>query len=116
MVALDPVDSREIGAAWYRLMSPGRRGYGFVDASTPEIVIAVVPDRRGLGVGGALLRELLNTARRQGFGALSLSVRRENSAAVNLYQRNGFVKLSDIGGSEYPSWAMKVDLSTPDGA
>jgi ribosomal protein S18 acetylase RimI-like enzyme len=115
VVALDPVDSRKIGAAWYRLMSPDRRGYGFIDASTPEIVIAVVPDCRGLGVGGALLRELLNTARLQGFDALSLSVRCQNSAAVNLYERNGFVKLFDVGGLKYPSWAMKVDLSTPDG-
>jgi len=115
VVALDPTeDGRNIGAVWYRLMSPGRRGYGFVDASTPEIVIAVVSDSRGLGVGEALLRELLNTARSQGLGALSLSVRRDNSAAVRLYERNGFIKLFDIG-AEYPSWVMKVDLSASGG-
>jgi len=110
VIALDPDDGRRIGAAWYRLMPPENPGYGFVDASTPEVAIAVVPDRRGLGVGAALLRGLLNAARPQGFDALSLSVRRDNSAAVRLYQRNGFAKLFDID-SEYPCWAMKVDLA-----
>lgn len=109
VVALDPVDGCGIGAAWYRLMPPDDRGYGFVDASTPELVIAVVPDRRGVGVGGALLRELLSMARSQGFDALSLSVRRDNLAAITLYERNGFVRLFDID-SKYPSWAMQVNL------
>ena len=113
VVALDPVDGRRIGAAWYRLMTPDNPGYGFLNASTPEITLAVVPERRGAGVGEALLRGLLDAARTQGFNALSLSVRRDNPAAVKLYERNGFVKLSDIN-SEYPSWAMKVDLITCD--
>jgi hypothetical protein len=26
-------------------------GYGFVDASTPEIALAVVSERRGVGIG-----------------------------------------------------------------
>jgi GNAT superfamily N-acetyltransferase len=106
VVAIDSTDGRRIGAAWYRLMSPQDPGYGFVDASTPEVAIAVVPDRRGIGVGGALLRPLLDTARLQGFGALSLSVERDNPAA-ELYERNGFVKLFHVEGS----WTMKVDLS-----
>ena len=110
VVALDPDDGRRIGAAWYRLMPPEEPGYGTVDASTPEVVIAVVPDRRGTGVGRALLRGLLETAREQGFAALSLSVRRGNPAAVGLYEKSGFVKLFDVG-SEYPSWAMRLDLS-----
>jgi len=110
VVALDPSDHRRVGAAWYRLMLPERPGYGFVDASTPEIVIAVVPDYRGHGVGMALLRKLLETARSKGFDALSLTVRRDNPVAWRLYELNGFVKLFD-SGSEYPSWTMKVDLA-----
>ena len=111
VVALDPGDHRRVGAAWYRLMPPERPGYGFVDASTPEIVIAVVPNYRGRGVGMALLRKLLETARSEGFDALSLTVRRDNPVALRLYELNGFVKLFD-SGSEYPSWTMKVDLAT----
>ncbi len=58
-----------------------------------------------------MLRGLLDAARTRGFNTLSLSVRRDNPAAVKLYERNGFVKLSDIN-SEYPSWTMIVDLTT----
>jgi len=114
VVALDPDDGSRIGAAWYRLMPPEDPGYGFVDASMPEVVNAVVPSRRGTGVGGALLRGLLETARAEGFVAVSLSVRRNNSAAVRLYEKSGFAKVFDID-SEYPSWAMKATLATRDG-
>ena len=110
VVALDPGDDRRVGAAWYRLMPPERPGYGFVDASTPEIVIAVVPGYRGRGVGIALLHELLETARSEGFDALSLIVRHDNPVALRLYELNGFVKLFD-SSSEHPSWTMKVDLA-----
>ena len=110
VVALDPDDGRRVGAAWYRWMSPDSRGYGFIDASTPEVVVAVVPDHRGLGVGKALLRGLLDKAGSQKFDSLSLSVRRNNPVAIGLYERNGFVKLLDIN-SEYSSWTMKVDLT-----
>jgi ribosomal protein S18 acetylase RimI-like enzyme len=57
-------------------------------------------------VGGTLLRALLETARSQGFGALSLSVERGNPAA-ELYERNGFVKLFSTDSD----WVMKVYLS-----
>lgn len=112
VVAVEP-GGRKAGAAWYRLMSPEEPGYGFVDASTPEVAIAVVPDRRGAGVGEALLRALIGTASSRGFDALSLSVRRDNLAAVRLYERNGFVKLSDLD-SGFPSWVMVLDLLSHD--
>jgi GNAT superfamily N-acetyltransferase len=80
VIALDPHDGAKVGAAWYRLMPPEDPGYGFVDAVTPEISIAVVPDRRGTGVGEALLGALMETARSEGFGALSLSVEEDNRA------------------------------------
>jgi len=113
VMALDSDNGRRVGAAWYRWMSPDSRGYGFIDASTPEVVVAVVPDHRGLGVGKALLRGLLDKARSQKFDSLSLSVRRNNRVAIGLYERNGFVKLLNTG-SEYPSWVMKLDLTTHD--
>ena len=108
--AFDPDDGRRIVAAWYSLMPAEESGYGSVNVSTPEVVIAVVPDRRGLGVGRALLRRLLETAELQSFNTLNLSVRRHNPAIVELYERSGFVKLFDID-SECPSRAMKADLT-----
>ena len=106
LIALDPADGRRVGAAWYRLMSPEDPGYGFVDSSTPEMGLAVVPDLRGRGVGGTLLRTLMNVARSEGFDALSLSVECGNPA-VRLYERHGFVRLLTVGDA----CTMKSNLS-----
>ncbi len=114
VVALDPDDGHRVGAAWSRLMPSQKPGYGFVDPSTPEVAIGVVPEARGRGVGGALLPALMDLARSRGFGALSLSVRQENTAAVRLYERNGFVKVSEAGFGK-PSCTMKADLSRDEG-
>ncbi len=108
VIAVGPTDGRNIGAAWYRLFPANAPGYGFVDASTPEVAIGVVPDRRGRGVGGALLDTLLGAAKSQGFDALSLSVEPGNPAA-RLYERKGFVGLFvDEEGSR----TMRAELST----
>src|SRR3981081_346290 len=50
------------GAAWYRIFSTEEPGFGFVDEATPELTIAVVPSRRGQGVGAELLEGLLARA------------------------------------------------------
>jgi GNAT superfamily N-acetyltransferase len=94
-----------IGAAWYRLFPADEPGFGFIDASIPEVSIAVRADRRGRGVGGALLSALINRARREGYRALSLSVERTNSA-VSLYERLGFVRVAPDDGA----WTMRLDL------
>ena len=55
------------GAAWYRLFDEREPGFGFVDADTPELTIAVVPSRRGKGAGKELLEALLAQAREDGY-------------------------------------------------
>src|ERR1043165_8231756 len=62
-----------IGAAWYRLFPASAPGFGFVDEQTPELTIAVVPSRRGGGLGGQLMEALLAHAKEQGHTAVSLS-------------------------------------------
>jgi uncharacterized protein len=106
VIAFDPHDGAKIGAAWYRLMPTEDPGYGFVDAVTPEISIAVVADRRGTGAGEALLGALMETARSEGIGALSLSVEEDNPAS-KLYRRAGFRELHLSDGA----WTMRADLS-----
>jgi GNAT superfamily N-acetyltransferase len=56
-------DGTLAGAAWYRLWTSEDHSYGFVDAETPELGIAVRPDARQKGIGTALLESLLQQAR-----------------------------------------------------
>lgn len=65
----------------------------------------MVPDRRGAGVGHALMTALLAAARAAGIPAVSLSVAKENPARF-LYAKHGFVVARD----ERPAWTMWVKL------
>lgn len=107
-IAVDSAEGRGIGAAWYRLFPENASGYGFVDASTPEVAIGVVPGWQGRSVVGALLDTLLGAAKFRGFAALSLSVEPDNPAA-RLYERKGFVGLFV---DEERSRTMRAELST----
>jgi GNAT superfamily N-acetyltransferase len=97
VIALE--DGFPVGAAWYRLFPAAEPGYGFVDERTPELAIAVVPSKRGHGIGDALLRGLLDKAQQAGYPAISLSVDAQNAGAVRLYERHGFERTADDGDS-----------------
>ena len=97
VIALE--DGFPVGAAWYRLFPAAEPGYGYVDERTPELAIAVVPSKRGHGIGDALLRSLLDKARQAGYESLSLSVDSQNAGAIRLYERHGFQRTEDDGAS-----------------
>ena len=73
-----------IGAAWARLPFGDRRLYGYVDATTRELAMAVLPAHRGRGAGTALLSRILEASPEM---SLSVDVR---NPAVALYTRFGF--------------------------
>ncbi len=53
VVAVDGDDSK-VGAAWVRLFSADRPGYGYIDEVTPELTIACLASSRGVDrPGGA---------------------------------------------------------------
>ena len=54
------------------------------------INIAVLPDYRGRGIAGALLDALFAHARENGCTSMFLEVAASNTAAQNLYKKNGF--------------------------
>jgi GNAT superfamily N-acetyltransferase len=85
-----------IGAAWYRLFTAREPGFGFIDESTPELTIAVVPGRRGSGLGGELLDALLERARAEGHTSISLSAQVDNTG---LYERHGFQSVEQKDGT-----------------
>ncbi len=97
MIAIE--DGFPVGAAWYRLFTRDRPGYGFVDEATPELAIAVVPSRRGRGIGDALLTALLERAREDARPALSLCVDSRNEGAISVYRRRGFEAVEAEGDS-----------------
>ena len=86
-----------VGAAWLRIFSPDEPGYGYVDDTTPELSIAVVPSRRRHGLGQELLDALLGAADAAGHEAVSLSVETD-SPAVAFYERNGFESVREQEG------------------
>ena len=106
VVALAPDSGERVGAAWYRLMPREKPGYGFVDSATPELSLAVVSERRGAGIGKALLQEIIYTARSSGFAALSLAVEEGNPANA-LYEQAGFRRHTRTDGARI----MSLDLS-----
>ena len=96
-----------VGAAWFRLFNAAEPGYGFVDESTPELAIAVVPSKRGHGVGDELLVALIEKAQSAGYDRLSLSVEPGNPAR-KLYERHGFAVVDE--GDE--AWTMVAELAS----
>jgi GNAT superfamily N-acetyltransferase len=95
-----------VGAAWFRLFSRDEPGFGFVDEETPEVAVAVVPSRRGHGIGSGLLDALIDVAREQGYVGLSLSVAND-SPAMHVFEKQGFEKVEETDGS----WTMRLNLS-----
>ena len=100
-------ESFPVGAAWYRLFTAERPGYGFVDEQTPELTIAVVPSRRGRGFGAQLLTGLLDQARADGHPSMSLSVEKDNPA-VTLYERFGFEPVREMDST----LVMRAELAS----
>lgn len=93
--------SLRVGAAWCRYFTDEDHGFGFVDSSTPELAIGVVPGRRGAGVGRALLRALMRAAAEGGCERISLSVEPANPA-LRLYESLDFRRVGEVGGA----WTM----------
>ena len=104
LVAID--EFQPVGAAWFRLFEPDEPGYGYVDDRTPELTIAIVPRRRGTGLGRELLTRLLEQARADGYAELSLSVE-PDTEAINLYEDYGFEKVGERAGA----YVMQAHLS-----
>lgn len=87
-------EGKLLGAVWARVLSGPVKGYGYVDEHTPELAISVQNEFRGMGIGTALLRAMLDLLQRAGYGQISLSVQKENPAA-DLYKRLGFTTLEE---------------------
>ncbi|UQS82849.1 GNAT family N-acetyltransferase [Bombilactobacillus folatiphilus] len=75
-----------VGAAWIRKI----RSYGYVDADTPELSIALKAEFRGQGYGTNLLNSLIDLLKGKKYKKISLSVDNRNIPAYKLYLKNNF--------------------------
>ena len=89
-----------IGAAWTRIIP----AYGHIDSETPELVISMLPEFRGYGVGTKLMKKLFELLRASGYKQTSLSVQKDNPA-LRFYQRLGYVmsgeRIDHAGHEDY---------------
>lgn len=84
---------------WLTLADQDDRLAGFALARSVAdegelLLIATRPAARGRGIGGMLLRSVLDEARRRAVGRLHLEVREDNPA-VHLYTCQGFAKVGE---------------------
>lgn len=80
-------------AAWIRLYKQSDGVSGYVDDVTPVLVVGVIPDVRGNGIGSLIMDQLLQEAAVI-YEQISVSVR-SNSREVKFYEQLGFTPLID---------------------
>lgn len=79
-----------VGAVWVRIMND----YGHIDDKTPSLAISLYEEYRNLGLGTALMKEMLQFLKNKGYKQISLSVQKENFA-VGMYRKLGFKVVSE---------------------
>jgi len=91
------VETKEqiVGAVWVRIMND----YGHIDDKTPSFAISLYEEYRNLGIGTALMRDMLELLKNKGYKKTSLSVQKANYA-VRMYQKVGF-EVIDENEEEY---------------
>ena len=78
-------EGKIVGAAWARIM----KDYGHMDDQTPSLAISLYKEYRGMGIGTALLKNLMMDLKAAGYERVSLSVQKDNYA-VKMYEKAGF--------------------------
>lgn len=91
-------DSGLLAAVWTRVFSNSAKGFGYVDESTPELSMSVLPEYRNKGIGTSLLMEMIRKLQLLGYKQVSLSVDLDNYAYM-LYQKFGFMTVTVSDGS-----------------
>jgi predicted N-acetyltransferase YhbS len=76
--------------------------------SWPEIrLLAVGPEARGQGIGGALVRECVRRAKASGAAAITLHTTDMMAAAMRLYEAMGFERAPDLDHQPVPEVLVK---------
>ncbi len=89
------VKEKIVGAVWVRVMDD----YGHIDDDTPSFAVSLYEEYRNMGIGTALMRDMLEFLKNKGCKQTSLSVQKANYA-VRMYQKVGF-EVIDENEEEY---------------
>ena len=87
------INGKIVGAVWVRIMND----YGHIDDETPSFAISLYEEYRNMGIGTALMRDMLEFLKNKGYKQTSLSVQKANYA-VRMYQKVGFEVIGENKG------------------
>ena len=73
--------------------------------------IGVSSDQRGKGVGKKVLNAFIEASRKNGYRSVVLSVEKENSPAIALYEKAGFRIVKTFSEGRYQRHRMELTLS-----
>jgi ribosomal protein S18 acetylase RimI-like enzyme len=83
-----------------------------LDHGTVELTyIGVASDQRGRGAGKKLLDAFIETSRSRGYHSVILSVEKENSSAIALYEKAGFKVIKTFSEGRYQRHRMELMLA-----
>ena len=90
--------NRSDAATWIAEEDGRMAGFGIVEWTRERggmvgytQTLEVAPERRGLGIGGELLRRMEGSAREAGVRAIGLHVDATNGDAIRLYEAHGYI-------------------------
>ncbi len=89
------LEEKIVGAVWVRIMDD----YGHVEDGVPSFAISLYKEYRGLGIGTAMMKQMLAELKLRGYQKTSLAVQKENYA-VKMYKNVGF-EIVDENEEEY---------------
>lgn len=90
------IDKKIVGACWARIIN----NYGHIDNKTPSLALSVLKNFRRRGIATALLKKIFAQLAEKNFKRVSLSVQKENFAAIELYRKLNF-EIVEKRGDEY---------------
>ena len=79
------VEGKVVGAVWLRVIDD----YGHIDDDTPSLSISVYKGYRNLGIGKALIKNVLEELKKRGYKKTSISVQKANYA-FEIYKKAGY--------------------------
>lgn len=76
--------------------------------------LGVLPQFRGLGLGGELMRAMTDQAFEQGHSLVGLLVDQNNAKAEALYEKLGFKKMESVDFLGHKMWHMQIKELIPE--